>query len=229
MPQHSLADDALTSAGFATNFTHIPPAVVFAKRALDLTIALTALIVFAPVLPLLALAVKLDSPGPALFRQMRIGRIRADRTELFMMYKFRSMRVDAEARSGAVWATKRDPRITRIGLFLRKTRLDELPQLFNVIRGDMSIVGPRPERPGFYGKLDRAIPFFADRTYALQPGITGLAQVRQGYDTCLDDVRRKAGYDHAYAMQLNTLGSWLRADLTIMIQTFTVMVTGRGQ
>lgn len=221
--------DALAQAQDEIGFSPIPVSVARAKRALDLAIAVSALIVAAPLLPLIALAIRLDSPGPALFRQMRIGRIRKDRTETFMMMKFRSMRVDAEARTGAVLATKRDPRVTRVGLFLRKTRLDEIPQLFNVIRGDMSIVGPRPERPGFYARLDNAIPFFADRTYAIRPGITGLAQVRQGYDTCLDDVRRKAGFDHAYAMQLTGLGAWLQTDLVIILRTFTVMVTGRGQ
>jgi lipopolysaccharide/colanic/teichoic acid biosynthesis glycosyltransferase len=153
----------------------------------------------------------------------------ADRTELFRMLKFRSMYQDAEARSGAVWATKNDPRVTRVGLFLRKTRLDEIPQLINVLRGDMSLVGPRPERPGFYGKLERAIPFFADRTMGLRPGITGLAQVNQGYDTNLDDVRRKVTFDHAYAMRLAGTWSWLRLDLGIMVRTVTVMATGRGQ
>jgi lipopolysaccharide/colanic/teichoic acid biosynthesis glycosyltransferase len=145
------------------------------------------------------------------------------------MWKFRSMRADAERASGAVWATKRDPRVTRVGWFLRKTRLDELPQLVNVLKGDMSIVGPRPERPGFYGRLERAIPFFAERTVGLRPGITGFAQVRQGYDTCIEDVRRKVGFDHAYAMRLTSLGAWLATDLGIMLKTVMVMVTGRGQ
>ncbi len=210
-------------------FMHLPVSVAFAKRALDIVVALTGLIVTAPLFPLLALAIKLDSPGPVIFRQMRVGRALADRTELFYMMKLRSMRADAEARSGAVWATKRDPRITRVGLFLRKTRLDEIPQLLNVLKGDMSIVGPRPERPGFYGKLELAIPFFADRTVGLRPGITGLAQVNQGYDTNLDDVRRKVTFDHAYAMRLASPLSWLRSDFGIMAKTFTVMAMGRGQ
>lgn len=145
-----------------------------------------------------------------------------------MMLKFRSMRCDAE-QAGAVWARQRDPRITRVGLFLRKTRLDELPQFINVLRGDMAIIGPRPERPGFYQKLERAIPFFADRTAGIRPGITGLAQVNQGYDTSIDDVRNKAAYDHAYAMTLRSVPAWFAMDASLALRTVTVMVTGRGQ
>lgn len=145
------------------------------------------------------------------------------------MIKFRSMYIDAEARVGAVWATSNDPRITPVGLFLRKTRLDEIPQLLNVLKGEMAIVGPRPERPGFYGRLEAAIPFFADRTSGLRPGITGLAQVNQGYDRDIDDVRRKVAFDHAYALRLTMFLSWLRSDIRIMTQTITVMATGRGQ
>jgi lipopolysaccharide/colanic/teichoic acid biosynthesis glycosyltransferase len=209
--------------------TYVPPAVAIAKRALDILVALAGLLLVAPLLPLLALAIKLDSRGPVLFRQLRVGCALPDRTKLFIMLKFRSMRADAEASSGAVWASKRDPRVTRVGWALRKTRMDEIPQLLNVLRGDMSIVGPRPERPVFYRKLEAAIPFFADRTVGLRPGITGLAQVRQGYDTCIDDVRRKVGFDHAYAMRLCSLRSWFGIEMSIMLRTFTVMAMGRGQ
>ena len=208
---------------------HVPATVAAAKRCFDIAVALLALAITSPLWPLLALAIRLDSRGPVIFRQMRVGRVGTRRTELFEMWKFRSMRADAERLSGAVWASKRDPRITRVGWLLRKTRLDELPQLVNVLRGDMSIVGPRPERPGFYGRLEQAIPFFAERTCGLRPGITGLAQVRQGYDTCIDDVRRKVGFDHAYAMRLTGLGTWFMADLGIVVRTVAVMVMGRGQ
>jgi lipopolysaccharide/colanic/teichoic acid biosynthesis glycosyltransferase/cellulose synthase/poly-beta-1,6-N-acetylglucosamine synthase-like glycosyltransferase len=213
----------------ATSVTYLPGGVLAAKRATDIVIASIALLLSLPAWPLIALAVKLESRGPVLFRQLRIGRAMPDRTELFQMIKFRSMRSDAEARSGAVWAQKRDPRITRVGRLLRKTRLDEIPQLINVIRGDMAIVGPRPERPGFYRKLENAIPFFAERTVGLRPGITGFAQVNQGYDTSLDDVRRKVTFDHAYAMRLLDLRSWLSSDTEIMARTIGVMVLGRGQ
>ena len=208
---------------------HLPRSVAAAKRGFDILVALVALAITLPLWPLIALAIRLDSPGPVIFRQLRIGRALPDRTELFVMMKFRSMRVDAEARSGAVWAAKRDPRVTRVGAFLRKTRLDELPQLLNVLMGDMAIIGPRPERPGFYRKLEREIPFFADRTAGLRPGITGLAQVKQGYDTCIADVRRKVAFDHAYAMALTDLRTWAMADVTIAVRTLAVMAGGRGQ
>ena len=208
---------------------HLPRSVAFAKRGFDIVVALLALLLTLPLWPLIALAIRLDSPGPVIFRQLRIGRALPDRTELFVMMKFRSMRVDAEAATGAVWAKKRDPRVTAVGAFLRKTRLDELPQLINVLKGDMAIVGPRPERPGFYGRLEREIPFFADRTAGLRPGITGLAQVRQGYDTCIADVRSKVAYDHAYSLGLTGIASWLRADAAIAVRTVAVMVGARGQ
>jgi len=209
--------------------SHIPQTVAATKRMLDIVVALLALVVTAPLWPLVALAVRLDSPGPVIFRQLRVGRVRADRTELFVMLKFRSMRADAEARTGAVWATRRDPRITRVGAVLRKTRLDELPQLLNVLRGDMSIVGPRPERPGLYGWLSTSIAHFAERTAGLRPGITGLAQVFQGYDTSIEDVRRKVAFDRDYALRLGSLRAALRADFEIMARTVAVMLSGRGQ
>ena len=229
MSKRHFLDHAISSEDLIAGFGHVPTPVAAAKRCLDICIASLALLLTAPMWPLIALAIKLDSPGPVVFRQLRVGRAEENRTVLFMMWKFRSMRADAEAKSGAVWAAKRDPRITRVGLFLRKTRLDEIPQLANVLLGHMSIVGPRPERPGFYGKLETAIPFFADRTSGLRPGITGLAQVRQGYDTCIDDVRRKVGFDHAYAMRLTSILAWVVSDVSIMLRTMMVMVTGRGQ
>jgi len=206
-----------------------PAAIRLTKRAVDVAAALLGLALTLPLWPFVALAIKLDSPGPVLFRQLRIGEARPDRVVMFHMLKFRSMRADAEARSGAVWAQKRDPRITRVGAFLRKSRLDELPQLINVLRGEMSLIGPRPERPGFYRRLDAAIPFFAERTGGLKPGITGLAQVNQGYDATLDDVRRKVAWDHAYALRLTSLRAWLAADLGIVFRTLAVMAGGRGQ
>jgi lipopolysaccharide/colanic/teichoic acid biosynthesis glycosyltransferase len=207
----------------------LPPHVVALKRGFDIAVALAALLLTLPLWPLIALAVRLDSPGPVIFRQRRVGRIAADRTELFEMLKFRSMRQDAEARSGAVWATKGDPRVTAVGRFLRKTRLDEIPQLINVLRGEMSIVGPRPERPGFYGRLDAAVPFFADRTAGLRPGITGLAQVHQGYDATIEDVRRKVAWDHAYALRCGSLGGWIGTDVAVALRTLAVMAGGHGR
>jgi lipopolysaccharide/colanic/teichoic acid biosynthesis glycosyltransferase len=219
---------ALTTEQFVA-VDYIPRSVLVAKRAMDILVALVGLVVTAPLWPLVALAIRLDSPGPAIYRQMRVGRMRADRTEVFMILKFRSMRADAEKVTGAVWAQKHDPRITRVGAFIRRTRLDELPQLINVLRGDMSVVGPRPERPAMYGRLERAVPFFADRTAGLRPGVTGLTQVVQGYDNSVEDVRRKVGFDAAYAMRLSTFRGWLASDLAIMLRTLSVMVSGRGQ
>lgn len=211
------------------NSIYIPSSVSFTKRAFDILCASVGLVVFLPLFPILAAVIKLDSKGPIIFKQMRIGQASNDHTELFWMYKFRSMRQDAETGSGPVWATKNDNRITFIGKFLRKTRLDELPQLFNVLTGDMSLIGPRPERPGIYPKLESAIPFFAERTFGLRPGITGLAQVLQGYTETVEEARDKVGYDHAYALSLGNASSWFKADLNILWRTVSVVVFGKGQ
>lgn len=205
------------------------PAVSLSKRAFDLSISLVCLVLFLPLFPLIALAIVTTSKGSVFYTQTRVGKSTPDHMVLFSIIKFRTMYQDAEARSGAAWATENDPRITPVGRFLRKTRLDELPQLFNVIRGDMSLIGPRPERPAFYTILEKEIPFFADRTYGVLPGITGLAQVNQGYDTCIEDVRSKVGYDHSYALSHSSLSNWLKTDLSIMFRTVAVMVDGRGQ
>ena len=219
--------DAELSSAFAGDF--IPVSVLIGKRAMDIAAALIGLILTAPLFILVAIAVRLDSPGPAIYRQLRVGRTLADRTELFTILKFRSMRADAEKLTGAVWAQKSDPRITRIGAFIRKTRLDEIPQLLNVLRGDMSLVGPRPERPGLVDKLDRALPFYADRMMGLRPGVTGYAQVNQGYDTDIEGVRRKVALDAAYAMRLASFRSWIVTDLMIIARTVGVVLTGAGQ
>ncbi len=228
MSERKLSAAALTTEQFAA-VDYIPRSVLVAKRAMDIVVALFGLVLTAPLWPLVALAIRIDSPGPAIYRQMRVGRMLVDRTEVFMILKFRSMRADAEKATGAVWAKKHDPRVTRVGAFIRKTRLDELPQLINVLRGDMSVVGPRPERPAMYGRLEKAVPFFADRTVGLRPGVTGLTQVVQGYDNSMEDVRRKVGFDAAYAMRLATFRGWLGSDMSIMLRTLNVMVSGRGQ
>ncbi|KOE80756.1 sugar transferase [Vibrio aestuarianus] len=199
------------------------------KRGFDFIGAALGLLLLLPILPFIALAIKTTSSGPVLYRQLRVGKSTPEKMAFFEIIKFRTMYEDAETRSGAVWATENDPRITPVGRFLRKTRLDEIPQLFNVLKGEMSLIGPRPERPGFYQKLEQAIPYFADRTYGVLPGITGLAQVNQGYDTCIDDVRRKVGFDHSYALSMNSLGGWLSMDLSILTKTLIVMIDGRGR
>lgn len=199
------------------------------KRAVDLTFGSMALIFLAPLFPIIALAIKIDSRGPILFRQRRIGCAFPTHTDIFEMLKFRSMGTDAEQDGKPVWAIEQDPRVTRVGKFLRKTRLDELPQLLNVIRGDMSLIGPRPERPGFYQDLENAIPFFAERTFWIRPGITGLAQVTQGYTETVEEARTKALFDHAYALKTHHLADWLRTDSKIVLDTFLVMALGRGR
>ena len=209
------------------------------NRCVSVTLALIGLIILAPLFALVALAIKLTSPGPVCYRQIRVGVDRRRREvnggpalydrracdlggEVFRIYKFRSMRVDAERDSGAVWATVNDPRVTPLGRFLRKTRMDELPQLINVVRGDMNIVGPRPERPSFFGRLRESIPEYPLRQMA-RPGITGWAQVNHRYDASLDDVRRKVQLDLEYLEQQG-----LAEDLRIMARTIPVVLFGRG-
>lgn len=200
-----------------------------AKRLFDLAGATLVLICTLPLFPFIALAIAVNSRGPIFYKQLRVGRSTPEQMELFEIIKFRTMYQDAEARSGAVWATENDPRITAVGRFLRKTRLDELPQLMNVLKGEMSLIGPRPERPSFYQTLETEIPFFADRTYGVLPGITGLAQVNQGYDTSIEDVRSKVGFDHSYALSHANLTTWLVTDLSIALKTLIIMVDGRGR
>jgi lipopolysaccharide/colanic/teichoic acid biosynthesis glycosyltransferase len=207
----------------------IPSEVRTGKRIFDLILASIGLLFSLPLFPLIALAIKLESRGPIFFKQLRIGQSLPDRVDIFMMYKFRTMGFNAESESGPTLATKNDVRITLVGKFLRKTRLDELPQFINVIRGDMSMIGPRPERPSFCRRLEREIPYFTDRTYGIKPGITGLSQVHQGYDECLEDVKNKLGYDLSYSLAISSVWNWLKMDCGIVFATIKVMVLGRGQ
>ena len=209
--------------------TFVHPVAATGKRLMDIVFALVGLTITLPLFPFIALAIRLDSQGPIIYQQVRIGYQMEGYIRLFMMKKFRTMRNDAEAGTGPVWAQKNDPRITRVGNFLRKTRLDEIPQLWNVLVGDMSMVGPRPERPGMYQKLEHNIPFYSERTFDVVPGITGLAQVNMGYDETLNDVKNKVAYDHAYALALTTTWGWLKMDFYVMFKTLYVMVTGKGQ
>jgi len=163
------------------------------KRVMDLLVGACFLVILGLLTPLVALGNRLDSPGPLFYRQTRVGR----GGRLFQVIKFRSMRPDAEGDTGAVWAVADDPRITGVGRWLRKSRLDELPQVINVLRGEMSMVGPRPERPEFVDDLARQIPFYRAR-HAVKPGITGWAQVRFGYGNTVDDARTKLEYDLYY-------------------------------
>ncbi|WP_299729785.1 sugar transferase [uncultured Endozoicomonas sp.] len=208
---------------------YVHPMSAVGKRFSDITIAVLGLIFALPLYPLIAVAIRLDSRGPVLYHQIRIGYQQDDCVCLFMMHKFRTMRNNAEFETGPVWSPRDDPRITRVGQFLRKTRLDELPQLWNVLAGDMSIVGPRPERPGICNNLDHEIPFYSERTFDVLPGITGLAQINTGYDETLDDVKAKVAYDHAYALALSNPWLWLKMDFYVMFKTMLVMITGKGQ
>lgn len=208
---------------------YVPQNVRIAKRIFDLFSATLLLLITLPLWPLIILAIRLDSKGPVFFVQQRIGVADAEQFHLFNMIKFRTMVTDAEVASGPVWASKNDPRITKTGRFLRKTRLDELPQLINVLKGEMSMIGPRPERAGIMAKLENQIPLFNERMYGVMPGITGLAQVYQGYDETIEDSRNKLGYDLAYSVSLVGLLSWIRMDLHIALKTVAVVILGRGQ
>jgi lipopolysaccharide/colanic/teichoic acid biosynthesis glycosyltransferase/cellulose synthase/poly-beta-1,6-N-acetylglucosamine synthase-like glycosyltransferase len=202
---------------------------IICKRLLDLLIAAIVFLVLIVVAPFIAMAIKLSSPGPVFYTQLRVGRMLKDRTELFQLIKFRTMSANAEKGTGAVWASKGDPRITPVGRFLRKTRLDELPQCINVLRGEMSVVGPRPERPAFFSKLESAIPYYTERTFGLKPGVTGLAQVSTGYDSTIEDVRLKVLFDHTYAARTDRLLKWIVTDVAIMWRTIWVMGLGMGR
>jgi lipopolysaccharide/colanic/teichoic acid biosynthesis glycosyltransferase len=208
------------------------PRSEFACRAFNFCIALVLFLVAAPIMALTALVIRVTSRGPVLYTQIRVGidrrwnrtwalheRRREDLGGIpFTIYKFRSMKVDAEVNGEAVWAKKDDDRVTAVGKFIRKTRIDELPQLFNVLRGDMNIVGPRPERPSIFVRLREQIEEYPVRQ-RVRPGITGLAQVSNPYDETIDDVRRKVQFDIQYMRRQS-----LWEDISIMARTIPVML-----
>ena len=207
--------------------SHVHPLVAVAKRGIDITAAVMILLLAAPLMWLIALAIRFDSPGPALYSQFRVGERTPEHTRLFRIIKFRTMRVDPTPKD-AIWAVDNDPRITRVGRFLRKSRLDELPQLVNVLKGEMSLIGPRPEQPSIVSWLESKIPYYGERVYGVRPGITGFAQVHQGYDRTIDDVRAKLNYDHAYAIALSRPLAWLSLELHVVVRTAYVMATAAG-
>lgn len=216
------------------------------KRTIDVILSIVALTVLSPVMLITAILIKLTSPGPVFFRQERVGEDRRrfdrrngsnnedrerrgrDRRVLinfgrpFTIFKFRTMVVDAESGTPPVWAKDNDPRVTPIGRFLRRARIDEIPQFINVLRGDMSIVGPRPERAYFIGRIEKDLPEFQLRLRT-KPGITGLAQVELGYTNTDEGLREKLHHDLEYIRRLN-----LWTDLRIMFKTVYVVLTGRG-
>jgi lipopolysaccharide/colanic/teichoic acid biosynthesis glycosyltransferase len=235
------------------------------KRAIDIAASVVGLTVTAPLYPFIAAAIWIEDPGPVFYKQRRAGMLKGmtDKDGVlvpefieFTMRKFRSMRVDAEKFTGAVLAQENDPRVTKVGRFLRKTRLDELPQFWNVLTGDMSLVGPRPERPELLINLALAIPFFEERMRDIKPGITGLAQVSLGYSgrpsaeseaarylsdltnpfgfdeaegAEADDMRVKLLFDMAYSAALESLSAYLKTELTVIFKTPMVMVLGLGR
>jgi len=240
----------------------IPFSVRVAKRAIDLLFSTIGLLACAFLMPLIALAIYLDSPGPIFYRQRRARSLATRdfhgrcRFVGFDMLKFRTMRTDAEKFTGAVLAGENDPRITRVGRILRKTRLDELPQLLNVFKGDMSLVGPRPERPELLENFALAIPYFEERMRDTKPGITGFAQVSLGYsgrplagsaiekfqDTLVnplhleeatgalaDDMRMKLLFDLAYVASLERLDTFLAMEFLVILKTPWVMLRGLGR
>lgn len=188
------------------------------KRVCDIIFATLGLLMSAPLFPLLAGLIKADSPGPVFFKQLRVGENEVE----YFIFKFRTMCQDAERSTGAVWAQKEDPRVTGIGAFMRKTRLDEIPQLYNVLKGDMSFIGPRPERMAFVERLKEIIPFYSTRHF-IKPGVTGWAQIRYPYGATDEDAMEKLRYDLFYIKNYSIL-----LDLRIIIDTIRVVLTGFG-
>lgn len=208
-----------------------------ANRVVNLTLALLGLLLVSPLLVLISVLIRMTSKGPILYAQTRVGIDRRWRAALalherrledlggqvFTIYKFRTMRVDAERHIGAVWAQENDPRVTWLGRYLRILRLDEVPQLWNVVRGDMNLVGPRPERPSIVARLREDIPEYQFR-HRVKPGITGLAQINQNYDATIEDVRSKVRWDLAYIQRQSFL-----LDLRILLATVpTILLKYRG-
>ncbi len=188
------------------------------KRVVDLLLSFVGLMFALPLIPVLALFIKIDSPGPVFFKQIRVG----ERERSFALYKFRTMYQDAESENGAVWAQKNDPRTTRFGRILRKSRLDEIPQILNVLKGDMSFIGPRPERPEFIEKLESIIPYYSDR-HVIKPGITGWAQIKYPYGASVEDAIEKLRFDLFYIKHFS-----LFLDILIILETIKVVLFGRG-
>ena len=194
------------------------PMFVFVRRVLSIFISLIGLLLTLPLLPFIMLAIRLDSKGPVFYTQTRVGK----GGKLFKVVKFRTMRQDAESGTGAQWAANNDPRVTRVGKFLRTSRLDEIPQLWCVLKGDMAFVGPRPERPEFIEELSKKIPYYGVR-HMVRPGVTGWAQVKYKYGSTIEDAREKLQYDLFYIKNAS-----IGLDLLIMFQTVKIVLLGRG-
>ncbi len=188
------------------------------KRLIDITVSLAILILSLPITIITAILIKLETPGPVIFKQERVGL----NGKIFNIYKFRSMVQDAEKKTGPVWAGKNDPRVTKVGKFIRKVRIDEIPQMVNVLKGEMSLVGPRPERPYFVEQFAKEIPLYK-RRLLVKPGITGWAQVKHKYDETIEDVKTKLKYDLFYIENMS-----IRMDLKILFRTVFTVLLGKG-
>jgi exopolysaccharide biosynthesis polyprenyl glycosylphosphotransferase len=203
----------LFSPGF-----YVPRFIRIYKRLASITVSLIGLFLSLPLLPFVILAIKWTSRGSVFYRQRRVGHDGA----VFYCHKFRTMRADAEADSGPTWASDQDPRITAVGRLLRKSRIDEIPQLWNVLKGEMSLVGPRPERPEFVQELLKEIPYY-DLRHTVRPGITGWAQIRYRYGSSVEDAKEKLRYDLFY---IKNMSPWL--DLLIFFRTIKTILLGQG-
>ena len=219
LAQGKLMLESITPSGFifASGFRS-GTIFSFCKRATDIILSCSGLLLTLPFFPLIALAIKLDSSGPVFFRQERVGY----KEKRFVLCKFRTMGQDAEKGTGAVWAEKNDPRVTRLGRFFRKSRIDEIPQLFNVLKGEMSFIGPRPERPEFVEKLNLIIPYYSNRHF-IKPGLTGWAQVRYSYGSSIEDTVEKLRYDLYYIKNVSPF-----LDTLIILETIKVVLFGFG-
>lgn len=222
-------DYRIVSDAYGPDYSHVirdiikevmTPSEFGLRRVVDILGSLILLILLFPLFLIVAIGIKLESSGPIFYSQQRYGK----NSKVFAVHKFRSMVQDAEKRSGPVWASKKDPRITRVGAFMRKTRIDELPQFMNVLKGDMSFIGPRPERPFFADTFKTKIPFYMNRLN-VKPGITGLAQVTVGYDETLEDVKDKVRRDLEYIEHEDSL----KMNLYIIWKTILVVLLGEGQ
>lgn len=212
----------------AAQNSYIHPVVLQGKRIFDVLFSFFALLLLLPLVPFIAIAIKLDSKGPVFYLQQRLGKAYQGKHSVFNVIKFRTMGTDAEKDGVARLATQSDPRITAVGRFLRKTRFDETPQFINVLLGDMSVIGPRPERPELTTQIDKKMPFFSERTYQVLPGLTGLAQVKQSYLGSVDDIDQKLAFDHAYSLSISKPSTWIKMDLFILVQTVLTVLKCNG-
>jgi lipopolysaccharide/colanic/teichoic acid biosynthesis glycosyltransferase len=194
---------------------------------MDKISGLLGVLIFVVLMPFIAIGIKLSSPGPVLYKQLRVGQTTDTHTNLFYIYKFRSMRINSESKKD-LWTEVNDTRIYPFGNFLRKTHLDELPQFLNILKGDMSLIGPRPERPSLFPYIIKHIPFYEERLYWVKPGLTGLAQITYRYDKTIEDVKRKVAFDHAYGIYLTKPMIWFKTDVRIVVKTITLVLLGKG-